>query len=260
VPVPGPERSDRLERARRPSVRRTGERPNLPFATTPPPVVGPPLSPTPLPHPTPGERAAAALPPSSERKTLPMPGPGERSRPTNPNLAMTVIGPVPLTPDDAPLPPPVMPVIPSGPLSASMPAMTPMPPMPMPPITMPPATMPPTSMPPMPMPSPPTLVPPGHTPPVPMSNGQGPGRALAPSGLPTLVVDEPSQAGARPLVTDPKLGWNTSIKLSAANDGSSTRLASDVINYKIHSNTRWVVLAIALVMVVIALVILIIET
>jgi hypothetical protein len=110
------------------------------------------------------------------------------------------------------------------------------------------------------MPMPPTLVPPGHTPPGPMLNGQGPGRALAPSGLPTLVADEPSQAGARPLVTDPKLGWNTSIKLSAANDGSSTRLASDVINYKIHSNTRWVVLAIVLVMVVIALVILIIET
>jgi hypothetical protein len=86
------------------------------------------------------------------------------------------------------------------------------------------------------------------------------GRSLAPSGLPALVADEFSQVGSRPLVTDPKLGWNTSVNLAPPNDGSSTRLQSDQVNIRLQSNTRWVILSIALVMVVAALVVLILET
>jgi hypothetical protein len=85
-------------------------------------------------------------------------------------------------------------------------------------------------------------------------------RALAPSGLPSLVTDEPSHIGSRPLVTDPKLGWSTSVKLTAPNDGSHTRLQSGQVNVRLQSNTRWVVLSFALVLVVVALVVLILET
>ena len=87
-----------------------------------------------------------------------------------------------------------------------------------------------------------------------------PNRSLAPSGLPALVADEISQVGARPLVTDPKLGWSTSVKLTPANDGSHTRVQSDQVNIRLQSNTRWVILAIALVLVVAAMVVLIVET
>jgi hypothetical protein len=119
-----------------------------------------------------------------------------------------------------------------------------MPPMPMPPVTMPPATIPPMQMP------MPVAVPPGPSAPVP----------LAPSGLPTLVTDDIRQVGATPLVSDPKLGWNTSIQLSAPTDGSSTRLASEQVDFRIQSNTRWVILAILLALVVAAMLILILET
>jgi len=123
-----------------------------------------------------------------------------------------------------------------------MPVMSPVPPMPMPPVTMPPATMPPMQVPPMPGPA------------------AGSTRSLAPSGLPTLVADEISQVGSKPLVTDPKLGWSTSVKLTAPNDGSHTRLQSGQVNVRLQSNTRWVVLSFALVLVVAALVVLILET
>jgi hypothetical protein len=78
--------------------------------------------------------------------------------------------------------------------------------------------------------------------------------------LPALVSDEVSQVGSRPLVTDPKLGWSTSVKLSPPNDGSHTRLQSDQVNVRLQSNTRWVVLSVVLVLVVAALVVLILET
>jgi hypothetical protein len=87
-----------------------------------------------------------------------------------------------------------------------------------------------------------------------------PNRSLAPSGLPALVTDEVSHIGSRPLVTDPKLGWSTSVKLTAANDGSHTRLQSGQVNVRLQSNTRWVVLSFTLVLVVAALVVLILET
>ncbi|HEX8115476.1 MAG TPA: hypothetical protein VF516_47440, partial [Kofleriaceae bacterium] len=211
-----------------------------------------------------------------ERKTVPMSGPtGERGRLSDPNLAMTVIGPVPVTPEEAP---PVASLvgIPSGSLSGSMPAMSPVPPMPMPPVTMPPATMPPMAVPPMAMAVPPALVPPGATPPMPVPGASMSGmpagmpmpppsasmssRSLAPSGLPALVADEVSHIGSRPLVTDPKLGWSTSVNLASASDGSHTRLQSGQVNIRLQSNTRWVILSIALVLVVAALIVLILET
>jgi serine/threonine-protein kinase len=251
-----------MERARRPSVRRTGERPALPFSATPPSSTE--RSTMPMPHPT-------------ERKTVPMPGPsGERSRPSDPHLAMTVIGPVPVTPDE---PPPVASLIgiPSGSLSGAMPAISPVPPMPMPPVTMPPATMPPTAVPPMPMQPPPGLGHPGPggpggpgsaMSPTSVAGASMPGmpaagmssRSLAPSGLPALVTDDLTHSGSRSLVTDPKLGWSTSVKLTAANDGSHTRLQSGQVNVRLQSNTRWVVLSFTLVLVVAALVVLILET
>jgi hypothetical protein len=146
----------------------------------------------------------------------------------------------------------------------------------MPPVTMPPATMPPTAMPQISMS--PTLLAPGGTPPPPMpppgsslsasvsglamppASASMSNRSLAPSGLPALVSDELSHAGARPLVTDPKLGWSTSVKLSPPNDGSHTRLKSDQVPVRLQSNTRWVVLSFVLVLVVAVLVVLILET
>jgi eukaryotic-like serine/threonine-protein kinase len=232
------------ERAQRPSVRRTGERPALPFSGTPPPSV---------------ERAGAPMPHPSERKTVPMPRPtGERPRPSDPNLAMTVIGPVPLTPQEAPPPVASLVGIPSGSLSGSMPAMSPMPPVPMPPVTMPPATMPPMPVPPMPSGTPTVPAAGASMPSIPSAAASA--RSLAPSGLPTLVADEISQVGARPLVTDPKLGWSTSVKLAPPTDGSYTRLQSDQVNIRLQSNTHWVILSIALVLVVAAMIVLIIET
>jgi hypothetical protein len=85
-------------------------------------------------------------------------------------------------------------------------------------------------------------------------------RSLAPSGLPALVTDDLTHSGSRSLVTDPKLGWSTSVKLTAANDGSHTRLQSGQVNVRLQSNTRWVVLSFTLVLVVAALVVLILET
>jgi hypothetical protein len=177
---------------------------------------------------------------------------------------MTVIGPVPITPD-APGVPTAASVaaqvaIPSGPISQSM--MAPAPPMPAPPVMMPPATMPPTQMP---MPGGAAVPPPvpfALAPTLPMQPTPAVVMPVAPSGLPTLVTDDISYVGAKPLVTDPKLGWSTSVNLPSAIDGTSTRLASGQtpIDYRIQSNTRWVVLAILLLLVVIGMIVLIITT
>ncbi|TMQ25073.1 MAG: hypothetical protein E6J90_06775 [Deltaproteobacteria bacterium] len=85
---------------------------------------------------------------------------------------------------------------------------------------------------------------------------------LPPSRLPRLTAssDDISQVGSRPLVTDPKLGWNTSVKLMPPGNGSSTRLVSEQVNIRIRSNTGWVIVAILLVLVVAAMVVLIVET
>ncbi|HEX7838237.1 MAG TPA: protein kinase [Kofleriaceae bacterium] len=205
-----------------------------------PPATAPPVESEP-------PARSAAMPERSRRPSLPFASPlgADRSaasaaalpekRPSNPypaasqpSFAATLVGSVPVSPEAAPPIPPM----------AIPPVMAP--PMPMPPVTMPPATIPPMAMP----------VPAGPSAPVP----------LAPSGLPTLGTDDISQIGATPLVSDPQLGWNTSVQLSAPTDGSATRLASEQIDFRIQSNTRWVILAILLALVVVAMLILIIET
>lgn len=69
-----------------------------------------------------------------------------------------------------------------------------------------------------------------------------------PTSLPRLVAnDEISEVGAQPLVSDPKLGWQTSVRLVAPNDGSHTRLPSEPDDFRIRSNAKWVVLSILIV-------------
>jgi serine/threonine-protein kinase len=185
-----------------------------------PPPAAPPVAADP-------SARSAAMPERSRRPSLPFASPSGADR-QPPNFAATLVGSVPVTPEAAPPIPPM----------AIPPVMAP--PMPMPPVTMPPATIPPMAMP----------MPAGPSAPVP----------LAPSGLPTLGTDDISQVGAQPLVSDPRLGWNTSVQLSAPTDGSATRLASEQVDVRIQSNTRWVILAILLGLVVVAMLILIIET
>jgi serine/threonine protein kinase len=62
--------------------------------------------------------------------------------------------------------------------------------------------------------------------------------------------DEISDVGAQPLVDDPKLGWSTNPVNQQQHQpaGGATRLASEVADYKIKSNTGWLLLAIFLVL------------
>jgi serine/threonine protein kinase len=79
---------------------------------------------------------------------------------------------------------------------------------------------------------------------------------VAPVGPPQtfLVPDsEVSEVGAKPLIDDAKLGWETSPsnkKIEAAvNHAGATRLSTQASeDYKIRSNTRWLVFAILLVL------------
>ncbi|HET7502473.1 MAG TPA: protein kinase [Kofleriaceae bacterium] len=84
------------------------------------------------------------------------------------------------------------------------------------------------------------------------------------SGLPALVPNEDlSDAGARPLVTDPKLGWETHVQLATPSNGGHTRLAQDpseMTDYRIRSNALWVVISVLLALVVATMIILVIET
>jgi eukaryotic-like serine/threonine-protein kinase len=97
--------------------------------------------------------------------------------------------------------------------------------------------------------------------PVPVVSSHPP---LTNSGLPPLVAsDEISQIGAKPLVTDPKLGWETSVRLTAPNDGGHTRLARDpidVTDYRIRSNAFWVAIGALLVIVVAVLIVIAVVT
>ncbi|MFN0251013.1 MAG: serine/threonine-protein kinase [Kofleriaceae bacterium] len=76
--------------------------------------------------------------------------------------------------------------------------------------------------------------------------------AVYPANNPPLIPQqEISDVGARPLVDDPKLGWSTNVGNMLQNpDGSSTRLSSDVSqdNFRIKSNTGWILLAVFLVL------------
>jgi serine/threonine-protein kinase len=92
-------------------------------------------------------------------------------------------------------------------------------------------------------------------------------RAHSPSGLPQLVVNDEisqvgvtplSQVGSAPLVNDPKLGWETAVKLVAP-DGGHTRLASDPANYKLRSNAVWIVLAVIAALAIIVVVVAVLE-
>jgi serine/threonine-protein kinase len=215
------------EPPKRPSGRRFTERPSLPFATAqvdrsasspsaqpsgasgqmaaqphlahlaPPPHHAhlgsqPHLAPQP-PHATSALHVSSAHP---VPPVYPMAGPApvsptvrlEATRPTNPNLAATIIGPVPVV-----LPPPV-----------------------------------------------------------------------AASGLPPLVPnDDFSEAGARPLVTDPKLGWETHVHMPGPSDGSHTRLArdpTDVTDYRIRSNVFWIVASVILALVIAAVIAVVVQS
>jgi hypothetical protein len=83
------------------------------------------------------------------------------------------------------------------------------------------------------------------------------------SGLPQLVAnDEISQissVGSTPLVNDPKLGWETAVKLIAP-DGGHTRLASDPVDFRLRSNATWIVLAILFALAVVVLVVAMLES
>ena len=69
-----------------------------------------------------------------------------------------------------------------------------------------------------------------------------------PLNPPLIPNQEISDVGAQPLVDDPKLGWQTNVGNKLQNTGGSTRLESDVSpdNYRIKSNTGWILLAVFL--------------
>jgi hypothetical protein len=175
------------EAARRPTVRRSAERPSLPFAN-----LSAAVPPQPTPPPPTGPPPAAALP-AQPIALQPMPPPptNDHARPSKPHLTATIIGPVPLT-----TPPPAV------------------------------------------------------------------------SGLPQLVANDEisqisqisriSQVGSKPLVNDPKLGWETAVKLVAP-DGGHTRLASEPADYRLRSSATWIVLAIMLALAVVVVVVAVLE-
>jgi eukaryotic-like serine/threonine-protein kinase len=79
--------------------------------------------------------------------------------------------------------------------------------------------------------------------------------------LPQLVPpDEISEIGSVPLVNDPKLGWETAVKLTAPNDGSHTRLESEPVEIRIRSNAVWFVVAIMIALAILAVIIAILES
>jgi serine/threonine protein kinase len=70
-----------------------------------------------------------------------------------------------------------------------------------------------------------------------------------PDNPPIVPNQEISDVGAHPLVDDPRLGWSTNVANKLHNPtGGSTRLSSDVSqdNYRIKSNTGWILLAVFL--------------
>jgi hypothetical protein len=98
--------------------------------------------------------------------------------------------------------------------------------------------------------------------PVPLSPAQIAAAAppAKPISIPALIAqDDISQIGARPLVTDPKLGWETSVQHMAATGGGHTRLASDVVDDRIRSNGRWWLVAVFLIAFVVAMIVMIVQ-
>ncbi len=83
-----------------------------------------------------------------------------------------------------------------------------------------------------------TAPPPRRSPPAP---------AKPAPGLVDAMTDEISEVGAAPLVSDPKLGWDTSVSNKLMRSpGGATRLSSEVVDseYRIRSDTRWLIFAI----------------
>jgi eukaryotic-like serine/threonine-protein kinase len=100
-----------------------------------------------------------------------------------------------------------------------------------------------------------TLIGPG-----PMTSQLAAAPAPTSSGLPALVAhDDISQIGARSLVTDPKLGWETTLHQAAATDGSHTRVESEVVDYRIPSNARWWALSVILLVFVVVMIVMIVQ-
>ena len=64
----------------------------------------------------------------------------------------------------------------------------------------------------------------------------------------TRAPSEPrSEPGARPLVSDEKLGWSTGIKPVMRPDGSATRVPTTIpSDYKIRSNRGWIILVVCM--------------
>ena len=76
-----------------------------------------------------------------------------------------------------------------------------------------------------------------------------PGRAMSPPpGYVMQQGEEVSNVGATPLVDDPRLGWSTNVGNQLQNQprGGATRLGSEVADYRIKSNTGWILIAIFL--------------
>ncbi len=82
----------------------------------------------------------------------------------------------------------------------------------------------------------------GHPPPN-RAQHQQPGSLIG-------LQDEISNIGATPLVDDPKLGWQTSVGNQLQNQprGGATRLGSEVADYRIKSNSGWILLAVLLIL------------
>jgi serine/threonine protein kinase len=74
-----------------------------------------------------------------------------------------------------------------------------------------------------------------------------------PTSIPISAIvqaDEISEVGAEPLVSDPKLGWDTSVSNRRGDviEGGATRVGSVPPDYKIKSQNGWLIVAILLVL------------
>ena len=61
-----------------------------------------------------------------------------------------------------------------------------------------------------------------------------------------------SEVGARPLIEDDKLGWSTGINALQHRPGGSTRVGTNLGDYKIKSNNGWIILLILMALAVAA--------
>jgi serine/threonine protein kinase len=76
---------------------------------------------------------------------------------------------------------------------------------------------------------------------------------IVPTSIPIesiVQVDEISEVGAQPLVSDPKLGWDTSVSNRRGDviEGGATRVGTSSPEYEIRRGNRWLIFAILLVL------------